>query len=223
MNRTAARRSNKMNALFTGLLFLVFVLCALFTVLIGSRVYENITVRSNRNFTGTTALSYIANKVRQGDREGMVEVREIDGVPVLVLGQDLNDTRYETWIYYQDGSVKELFSNPESGLGLKDGLDILECSGLDVSLSDRLLTIRTLGEGGGSLRLYLRSGGIWENEWEAWIRLRAVSDGNDPGERIFYHMRGAVRDRVCQGGFHQPQGQGYQPGGAGGGDSGRGD
>ena len=36
-------------------------------------------------------------------------------------------------------------------------------------------------------------------------------------------MRGAVRDRVCQGGFHQPQGQGYQPGGAGGGDSGRGD
>ena len=63
------------------------------------------------------------------------------------------------------GSVKELFSNPESGLGLKDGLDILECSGLDVSLSDRLLTIRTLGEGGGSLRLYLRSGGIWENEW----------------------------------------------------------
>ena len=51
MNRTAARRSNKMNALFTGLLFLVFVLCALFTVLIGSRVYENITVRSNRNFT----------------------------------------------------------------------------------------------------------------------------------------------------------------------------
>ena len=165
MNRTAARRSNKMNALFTGLLFLVFVLCALFTVLIGSRVYENITVRSNRNFTGNTALSYIANKVRQGDREGMVEVREIDGVPVLVLGQDLNDTRYETWIYYQDGSVKELFSNPESGLGLKDGLDILECSGLDVSLSDRLLTIRTLGEGGGSLRLYLRSGGIWENEW----------------------------------------------------------
>ena len=33
MNRTAARRSNKMNVLFTGLLFLVFVLCALFTVL----------------------------------------------------------------------------------------------------------------------------------------------------------------------------------------------
>ena len=85
--RAAARRGNKMNVLFTSLLFLVFILCALFTVLIGSRVYENITQRSNRNFTGTTALSYIANKVRQGDREDMAEVREIEGTPVLVLGQ----------------------------------------------------------------------------------------------------------------------------------------
>lgn len=165
MNRTAARRSNKMNVLFTSLLFLVFILCALFTVLIGSRVYENITERSNRNFTGTTALSYIANKVRQGDRAGLVEVREMDGEPVLVLGQDVNGTRYETWIYYQDGAVKELFSNPESGLGLEDGLEILECGGLSLSMEDQLLTVRTLGEGGGSLKLYLRSGGIWDDEW----------------------------------------------------------
>ena len=163
--RTAARRGNRMNVLFTSLLFLVFILCALFTVLIGSRVYENITQRSNHNFTGTTALSYIANKVRQGDREGMAEVREIEGTPVLVLGQVVDGTRYETWIYYRDGSVRELFSNPESGLTLKDGLEILECEGLELSMEDRLLTVKTLGEGGGSLRLYLRSGGVWDNEW----------------------------------------------------------
>ncbi len=163
--RAAARRGNKMNVLFTSLLFLVFILCALFTVLIGSRVYENITQRSNRNFTGTTALSYIANKVRQGDREGMAEVREIEGTPVLVLGQEVNGTRYETWIYFRDGSVKELFANPESGLTLSDGLKILECEGLELSMEDRLLTVKTLGEGGGSLRLYLRSGGVWDNEW----------------------------------------------------------
>lgn len=163
--RRLARRGNRMNVLFTSLLFLVFILCALFTVLIGSRVYENITQRSNRNFTGTTALSYIANKVRQGDREGMAEVREIEGTPVLVLGQVVDGTRYETWIYYRDGSVRELFSNPESGLTLDDGLEILECEGLELSMEDRLLTVKTLGEGGGSLRLYLRSGGVWDNEW----------------------------------------------------------
>lgn len=156
--------NRKTNVLFTMLLFLAFVLCAIFTVLIGSRVYENITARSNQNFTGNTALSYIANKVRQGDREGMVEVREIDGTKVLVLSQSVDGTAYETWIYYLDGTVRELFANPESGLGLKDGLKIIECGGLDMSLDGSLLTVRTLGEGGGSLKLYLRSGGVWNEE-----------------------------------------------------------
>lgn len=147
------------NLLFTMLLFLTFILCALFTVLIGSRVYENIGLRSSRNFTGSTAVSYIANKVRQSDRAGMVQVREIDGVPVLVLGQEINQVSYETWIYYKDGMIRELFSNPDSGLGLEDGLEILECQGLDLEMEDGMLRISTLGEGGGSLRLCLRSGG----------------------------------------------------------------
>lgn len=75
------------SGLFTMLLFLVFVLCALFSVLMGSRVYENITKRSDENFSGTTALSYIANKIRQGDREDAVDIIEVDGTPVLQLKQ----------------------------------------------------------------------------------------------------------------------------------------
>ena len=164
MNRTAARRSNKMNVLFTGLLFLVFVLCALFTVLIGSRVYENITARSNRNFTGTTALSYIANKVRQGDRAGMVNVADVDGIQVLEMKQEIGDSEYVTWIYWDDGSIRELFTDTSSGLGLADGLEILECQGLKLSKDGRLLRIETVGEGGGSLELSLRSGGLETDE-----------------------------------------------------------
>ena len=73
------------SGLFTMLLFLVFVLCALFSVLMGSRVYENITKRSDENFSGTTALSYIANKIRQGDREDAVDIIEVDGTPCLQM------------------------------------------------------------------------------------------------------------------------------------------
>ena len=79
------------SGLFTMLLFLVFVLCALFSVLMGSRVYENITKRSDENFSGTTALSYIANKIRQGDREDAVDIIEVDGTPVLQLKQKVGD------------------------------------------------------------------------------------------------------------------------------------
>lgn len=148
-----------MSMLFTMLLFLVFVLGALFTVLIGSRVYENITVRSDRNYTGNTALSYIANKVRQGDRAGLVDVVQVEGVPVLEMKQEISGSEYMTWIYWKEGSIRELFTDTQSGLGLDDGLAILECGGLDLSKSGQLLHIETLGEGGGSISLFLRSGG----------------------------------------------------------------
>lgn len=50
------------------LLFLVFIMCALFTVLAGSKVYENISSRMDQTYTGSVALQYVANKVRQGMR-----------------------------------------------------------------------------------------------------------------------------------------------------------
>ena len=41
MEQTFKRKGQSFSILFTMLLFLVFVLCALFTVLIGGKVYEN--------------------------------------------------------------------------------------------------------------------------------------------------------------------------------------
>ncbi len=148
-----------MNLLFTMLLFLVFVLCALFTVLFGGRVYENISVRMEENYTGSVALNYIANKVRQGDRAGEIDVVEVDGTQVLELTQTVGDFHYYTWIYYQDGSIRELFTREGTGLGLADGLEIIECDGLKLSKEGSLVTVVTTGEGGGTLMLNVRSGG----------------------------------------------------------------
>ena len=120
MNRKTDKKGNAVSVLFTMLLFLVFVLCALFTVLIGSRVYENINVRSDANYTGNTALSYIANKVRQGDRAGMVNVVDVDGTQVLEMKQEIGESEYVTWIYWDNGSIRELFTDTSSGLGLGD-------------------------------------------------------------------------------------------------------
>lgn len=159
MKHRIEKKGQAVSTLFTMLLFLVFVMSALFTVLIGSRVYENINVRSDRNYTGSTAISYITNKVRQGDRADMVDVKEIDGTQVLEMKQAVGDSEYVTWIYWLDGSVRELFTDTSSGLGLEDGLEILECGGLSFSKEGQLLHIETLGEGGGSVSLALRSGG----------------------------------------------------------------
>ncbi|GLC79142.1 DUF4860 domain-containing protein [Lacrimispora brassicae] len=153
------QRGQMANALFTILLFLVFVLCALFSVLIGGKVYENINARAEDTYEKDVALSYIANKVRQGDEAGRVSLTEMDGIPVLKLEQKIEDSVYVTNIYYQDGSLWELFTDAESGLGVGDGNEILECSPVSMEMDGRLLHIKTEEEGRGGLWLSIRSGG----------------------------------------------------------------
>lgn len=62
-------------------------------------------------------------------------------------------------IYYKDGSIRELFTDTQSGLGLSDGLEIIGCDGLKLKQEGRLIMVETTGEGGSSLTLSLRSGG----------------------------------------------------------------
>lgn len=158
---TGSRNRNDgqtLSVLFTMLLFLVFIMCALFTVLAGSKVYENISSRMDQTYTGSVALQYVANKVRQGDTDGSVEVKTVEGQPVLEIRESIEGGDYVTWIYYYDGSIRELFTYEDSGLGLADGLEILECDGLTITQEGQLIHVTTLGTGGGSLTLSLRSG-----------------------------------------------------------------
>lgn len=159
MGNNGVRKGQLMNVLFTMLLFLVFVLCALFTVLIGGRVYENINSRTEDNFAGCTAIHYVANKVRQGDKDGLIDCIDVDGTSVLELKQVNGQDTYVTWIYCYDGSIRELFTYEGSGLGLSDGLPIMECGGLVAEKTGSLLTVTTQGKGGSTIMLSVRSGG----------------------------------------------------------------
>lgn len=159
MNGSRNRNDGQtMSVLFTMLLFLVFIMCALFTVLAGSKVYENISSRMDQTYTGSVALQYVANKVRQGDADKAVAVKTEDGQPVLEIRETIEGGDYITWIYYYEGSIRKLFTYEDSGLGLADGLEILACDGLTITQDGQLLHVTTLGTGGGSLTLSLRSG-----------------------------------------------------------------
>jgi len=90
---------------------------------------------------------------------GLVSVKEIEDTPVLELAQEIDGETYVTWIYYYDGSIRELFTSPDSGLGVADGIAVLECEGLSMHVDDGLLTVETAGSGGGQITLALRSEG----------------------------------------------------------------
>ena len=65
-------------------------------------IRDSINARTESTYRGDVALSYIANKVRQGDEDGMVGLTEMDGITVLQLKQEINGSEYVTYIYYRD-------------------------------------------------------------------------------------------------------------------------
>ncbi len=144
--------------LFMILLFFALGISSLFVVLTGAHVYENINQRMEENFGGQTALSYISNKVRQSDEKGRVSVEVIAGTDVLVLTEEIDDVVYQTMIYCQDGHIKELFSEEGSGLGLTDGIEIMDCDKLHFTrVSDNLLKIELESEAADLMYIALRS------------------------------------------------------------------
>lgn len=95
--------------LFTLALFCVFAVSALAVVLVGANVYKRTVSGMETSFTGRTATSYIAQKVRQSDEQGAVSMMYIDSIPTLCLKKDIDGSSYHTYIYYYDGYLRELF------------------------------------------------------------------------------------------------------------------
>ncbi|QHI71831.1 DUF4860 domain-containing protein [Aminipila terrae] len=144
--------------LFTMVLLFSLAISAIFTVLFGAGVYKNIEKRMNENFSSTTALSYISNKVKQNDKAGMISVENMEGTQVLKLVETYNGEAYNTLIYCKDGELKELFCNENSGLALEDGMNIMNLQGISFEMEgDRLLKVKTSKDNKDYLLLSLRS------------------------------------------------------------------
>ena len=122
--------------LYPALLFFVFLLCTVFTILIGSRVYENIRERDRLSFETDTALAYITNKVRQGDMADSISVREENGQQFLVFTSVFDGIEYETLIYHMDGGLYELFALAENDLDVTAGQRIMDCDVMHFALEE---------------------------------------------------------------------------------------
>lgn len=117
-------------------LFALFTITSLVLVVIGSRVYQNITDSMDDNYRLNTAVSYVANKARALDTAGDITLEELDGVRVLRMEQDIEGVRYQTLIYYYDGALRELFIDSAREAELSYGQSILTLSGFTIEQLD---------------------------------------------------------------------------------------
>lgn len=111
----------------------VFAIGSLVLCNVGIRVYKNIVVNNNENFKQRTSLLYVATKLRQYDQKDFISMKEIDGINVLVLQEPVN-TEYETYIYFQDGAIKELLTEKANPSELSAGLNVVEVQNFHMSM-----------------------------------------------------------------------------------------
>ena len=143
------------------LLGAVFLFLSVGLVLLGSSVYRQVVAASQENDRIRTTLSYIANQVRRADVEGSVQLGKIHGQDALLLLRDLDGIECVTYLYYWDGSLRELFVEVGNELDLEAGLPLLPLDGISFSLNNQgLINVEARFAGGASSRLALspRSG-----------------------------------------------------------------
>jgi len=114
----------------------IFILASLMLINVGIGAYKNIVLANNDNFQLRTSLSYVATKVRQTDTARSMYMEEKEGVPVLVLGEEIRGTRYETLIYHYKGYLCELYREAGMDYDLSYGIPAIEIDQFDIKLGD---------------------------------------------------------------------------------------
>lgn len=101
--------------LFPAALFLVFAVSALCVMLLAAGIYrQSAGGNGQKRRFPHPPLSYISEKIHQGDSGDAVHLGTFDGLDALAIQQTVGDDSYTTYIYLYEKELKELF--------IKDGV-----------------------------------------------------------------------------------------------------
>ena len=123
-------QKHSMEIIFTMITFLIYAAALLLFVSLGASVYQSVTEGMEQHQIGRTAENYLREKIRQNDREGAVSITEIQGQQALKIVVQIGDKEYHTYIYAEEGMLKELLIDSEKEVRLNEGTKLVEMKDL---------------------------------------------------------------------------------------------
>nr|WP_308656948.1 DUF4860 domain-containing protein [uncultured Agathobacter sp.] len=150
------RETHRIDSIFIMLLFFLFALTAFVLIMIGVRQYKATANAMDYNYEIRTVTSYLREKTRQNSSNSSISIETIDGTNALCLKNTLNNTIYNTYIYYYDGSLREMYIQEGTPFTLNLGQQIVTILGFDMVKTDDGLIIVTISDSfGGTTDMYL--------------------------------------------------------------------
>ena len=132
-------KNHTIDILFVITLFCVFAISVIALTGTGAKVYQNIVDDMGKNYNSRSAFTYIINKVHQYDASDAVKVGTYEGCDAIILSEEIDNITYCTYLYYYDGSLKELFTRSGQEFDPSYGDDIMELTEFKVTrISDTL-------------------------------------------------------------------------------------
>lgn len=119
-------KEHAIDVVFALALFFVFAASAMAIIIVSLQSYGAISDKSKSNYNGRTSIAYIAQKVRSGDTNNNIYIKEHEDITALAINTKFGDSKYVTYIYEHNGELKELFCdselefNPDAGTKIVD-------------------------------------------------------------------------------------------------------
>lgn len=123
MNRNATS-AHTIDSLAALLLFAMYIFFLVFLLLFGAGSYQASVKGLNTNNNLYTATNYIITKFRQHDQPESSSLTEVQGNTALCFSERISGKDYCTYIYFDDGHLKELFTAADSSADFSMGTSL---------------------------------------------------------------------------------------------------
>lgn len=129
-------RHQNTHVLFSLSLFLLFVIGSFFIVTYEIRGYQNINEHCIAMDEVTVPIAYLNTKLKANDMDQSVDIVKIEDTECL----SISTKRTVTYIYLQDGYLKELYSIKDIEIFLKEGNSLFALDDFQMEREGNLFT-----------------------------------------------------------------------------------
>lgn len=157
------RNQHSVEVLSLFLLFCVFAGATLLVIAAGANVYRQTADSLENQYNQRTFLSYISMKIHHYDTFGDVVLSDFGDTKAIKLEEEISGKTYQTLIYLDDNSVKEIFAVNGARLDPESGIEIASVQSLDMALiQSGLLRIACVDLKGQQNEIYIHLRGNGE-------------------------------------------------------------
>lgn len=126
--KKSSQSSHPVAGLFSLLLFGLFVLFLLLMLLFSAQIYQQTIKKTESETDLGTVSTYITTKFRQHDISGGIFTGSLNDLPALCFRDTLDGQDYITYLYLDNGELKELFTSDGSSAQANAGTVIATLS-----------------------------------------------------------------------------------------------